>query len=84
MRSKIGQVIELGTLDAPRGPVRVTLCPLGEAWVVWVHRDGSRTRQHLGVLSLSPRGYVLTSRNGDRTEADDWRALVKRIVTRHP
>lgn len=83
MRSKIGEVVELGTLDAPRGPVRVTLYPLGDAWVLWVRRDGSQTRQHLGVLSLSQQGYVLTSRNGQRTEADDWQALVKNIVARH-
>ena len=76
-------MIELGRLDALRGRVRVTLCPLGEAWVLWVQRGDSRERRHLGVLSISSDGYLFVSRHGKRTQSDDWRDLVEAIVARH-
>lgn len=83
MEPEYGQAIELGKLESPRGPTWATLHPLGEAWVLWVRRDGSPRREHLGVLSPAAEGYAFVSRRGHRTDWDDWRELVIRIVARH-
>lgn len=78
-----GEAIELGKLESPRGAFWATLRPLGEAWVLWVRREGSARRQHLGVLSSAQEGYAFISRRGHRTDLDDWHELVIRIVARH-
>lgn len=82
MEPEYGQAIELGKLDTARGPAWATLRPLGEAWVLWVRRDGSRERQHLGVLTRSPHGYAFVNRRGHRSGPDDWQTLITRIVAR--
>lgn len=83
MEPEYGQAIELGKLETPRGPAWATLRPLGEAWVLWVRRDGSRDKQHLGVLTRSPNGYAFVNKRGHRSGPDDWYTLIIRVVERH-